>query len=271
MQEECVPLDVATNLKTLRSAAKRAREAGAELIVTPQLFVTGYIPRRLAEWMTPERVAAPLELLSDIALEEGIAVAASLPLIGGDGGPFHIGAVLFDEHGVERLRYFKVHMRSDEDLGTFSLCDTPPRVTSWKGRTVAFQIGYDIAFAEPSRYLARQGTNLILVPAAIEKDSTYISTKVVPTRAVENHTVVAYCDLPRSVDQPFVGLSTVAGPEGAVYDVADHGSELLIVEIPDLTDPQPGHANHLADMRDEVYRSWWDTAPEAKTSRANRP
>lgn len=266
MQEECVPLDVATNLKTLRSAAKRAKEAGAELIVTPQLFVTGYIPRRLAEWMTPEHVAAPIPLLSDIALEEGIAVAASLPLIGGPEGPFHIGAMFFDEHGLEVLRYFKVHMRSDEDLGTFSLCDTPPRVASWKGRRIAFQIGYDIVFAEPSRYLARQGADLILVPAAIETDSTYISTKVVPTRAAENHAVVAYCDLPRSVDQPFVGLSTVAGPGGVVYDAADHGSELLIVEIPDPADPKPGEANHLADMRDEVYRSWWDAASEGRTA-----
>ena len=57
LQAVATPLDPEANLAALREAAVAAREGGAELILTPELFLSGYAPRELADWLTPERVS----------------------------------------------------------------------------------------------------------------------------------------------------------------------------------------------------------------------
>lgn len=258
LQAAAEPLNPAANLAAIRQAAADAREAGAELLLTPELFVTGYVPVELAEWLTVERVAGFPSALAAIAQETGVAVAAGFPLARAD-GTFAIAAGFWDATGAEVLRYEKVHLWGADERLAFTAAAEPPRVAAWNGRRVAFQICYDIEFPEPARFAAAHGADLLLVPTAIDGDSAYVPELLVRARAAENRVVVAYADHAGGV---FAGLSVVAGFEGAVLGAAGADPELLIVEVPDpeASDPERpsvgAGAQYLRDHRPELYAGW---------------
>lgn len=82
-QTESRPGDVDANLARLSGAATRAVAAGASILVTPEMFVTGYnigvdLVRDLAQ---QDLVGA----VGQIARETGIAIIAGLPSMGSNG------------------------------------------------------------------------------------------------------------------------------------------------------------------------------------------
>lgn len=254
LQASSTPLDVDSNLGALRAAAAEAVAAGAELILAPELFVTGHVPLLLADWLTPDRVAELPERIAEIAAEQGIAVATGFPDSHPEGG-FTISAGLWDAHGVEVLRYAKVHLWGDESLA-FTPSTLAPSVADWNGRRVALQICFDIEFPEPARFLAGQGVDLLLVPTAIDRDSRYVPEIIVPARAAENAFTVAYADHAFTSELPFAGLSTVAGREGEIFARAGEERALVVVDIPDPAPIVTGAADYLRERRPGVYRGW---------------
>lgn len=255
LQSENTPLDVESNLGALRAAAAEAAAGGAELLLTPELFVTGYAPRELADWLAPERVADLPERVSLIAAEQGIAIAASLPVVA-PRDTFEIAAELWDATGESVLRYSKVHLWDDNERSAFVPSERAPEVATWNGRTVGFQICYDIEFAEPIRYLATLGADLVLVPTAITPVARYIPELLVRARAAENNLVIAYADHGDTPGQGFAGLSMVAGLEGTVHAVAESAPGLLFAEIPDVVPLEGEAADYLADRRPDLYATW---------------
>lgn len=264
LQAAAVPLDPEQNLATIRAAAQSARERGAELLLTPELFVSGYAPRALAEWLTVERVADFPAALAALASETGIAIAASFPVARSDAS-FGIAAGLWDANGTALLHYEKVHLWGNDEQLAFTASVAAPETAVWNGRRVAFQICYDIEFPEPARFLAELGADLVLVPTAIDNDSAYVPEVLVRARAAENGIVVAYANHVGPAEAPecgaisglkFAGLSTVAGLEGAVIAKADKGPELLLADLPGLGERPTAGADYLGDRRADLYENW---------------
>lgn len=261
LQAEAAPLDPEANLRTLRDAAGTARDAGAALLLTPELFLTSYAPAPLRSWMTPELVDGLPARVATLARECGIAIVTSFPVARVDGS-FGIAASLTDASGAELLRYEKVHLWGDDERAAFSASTAPPTVCEWNGRRVALQICYDIEFPEPARLLAERGADLVLVPTAIDGFSAYVPEVLVRARAAENALVVAYADYPRTPDfvgearTDFAGLSVVAGREGVVLAQAGADAEILIADVPGPGERSPHAADYLRDRRPDRYADW---------------
>ncbi|WP_282826067.1 nitrilase-related carbon-nitrogen hydrolase [Gulosibacter sediminis] len=257
MQASAAPLSPEKNLAAIRAAAVSSRANGAELLITPELFVTGYEPAALAEWMTPDRLAHFPQQLAQIAFETRISLVASFPSQTRDGN-YAITAGFWDADAGMMLHYEKVHLWGPVERAAFTPSKVSPRVASWHGRRVGLQICYDIEFAEPARYLAAQGADLLLVPTAINADSEYIPDVLVRARAAENNVIVAYADYPATNAEgnttEFAGKSIVAGVEGSVLAQAGRGETLLFAEIPDEQAAQP--ADYLRDRRPDIYLRW---------------
>lgn len=261
LQAAATPLNPEANLAALGEAARDARTGGAALLLTPELFLSGYAPRELAEWLTPERVAGIRPAVAEIARETGIAIAASFPLARPDGS-YAIAAELWDAEGTSVLRYEKVHLWGELEPLAFTPSAAVPEIAEWNGRRVGFQICYDIEFPEPTRSLAQRGADLVLVPTAIDGHSVYVPEVLVRARAAENALVVAYADhagQPMQHADPaadFTGLSTVAGREGRVLAVAGRTAELLFADLPEVVEVAQGQANYLSDRRPDLYGTW---------------
>ena len=67
LQANASVLDVEANLRTIDEAARRAAQAGAGLLLTPELFPVGYAPLRLHAELDPATLPGIRERLSSIA------------------------------------------------------------------------------------------------------------------------------------------------------------------------------------------------------------
>ena len=78
----------------------------------------------------------------------------------------------------------------------------------------------DCEYPEPARLLALQGAELLIIPTALALGPVQRLTPecVIPTRALENHVHIAYCNFQGDATcpqhPPFCGRSAIVGPDG---------------------------------------------------------
>jgi predicted amidohydrolase len=252
LQHEGVPGDVDANLRILDDAAREAAGRGARILVTPEMFVTGYnIGERLAPLATPELV----ERVSRIAVANGIAIVAGLPEPVGDGAIAN-ALVVVDSDGAELLRYRKTHLFGELDRGLFVAGDALPEPIEIDGVTVSVLICYDVEFPETVRAAALGDVDVVIVPTAQMEPYAHIAERLIPVRAWENQMHVVYVNRVGSEgDLTYVGHSSIVGPDGVVIDsLGPHDTGLLIATIdPEVTRRARQENPYLADRRPDLY------------------
>ena len=249
---------VTENLERIARFAQRASGGGADLLVTPELFTTGYAPG-LVKDSDGEAIRAKL---GRIARQEGIAlVGSSVEAVGSE---LHICASLFDDRGAELTRYRKSHLFGPDEKAAFTPGNALPELVPFRGLTLALGLCYDIEFPEYARGAAVRGADVLCIPTAVPATGdvggatptlTYnaarISTMMVPVRALENGVYVAYAN---HSAPGFTGLSCIVSPYGTFLDAAGGGEELLIAEIDEQEVRRARRINtYLECRRPELY------------------
>ena len=264
LQANAAVLDVEANLRTIDDAAERAAKAGAQLLLTPELFPVGYAPLRLRTGLDPARLPGIRARLSGIARRHGIGLVYSLPAAaaGGQeaapGDPWHIGASLLDEAGAELLSYAKVHLFGAEEHQAFAAAAQPPAVVDFHGIRTSRLICYDCEFPEAARAAATRGAELLLVPTALSAGFDEVPQVLVRARALESQLHVAYANHSGREDAcTFLGGSVVAGPDGSLLAVAGEQAELLFADVgKEAVQAARGGVPYLRDRRPALYRDW---------------
>ncbi|WP_427135668.1 nitrilase-related carbon-nitrogen hydrolase [Pseudarthrobacter sp. S9] len=265
MQANSAVLDVQANCDALEEAARKAAAAGAQLLLTPELFPVGYAPRRLRADFDPGTLPAVRQALADIARRNGIALVYSLPAVTA-AGEWQITATLIDEDGQELLNYAKVHLFGPEERDAFAAAGAAPGVVDFHGLKTSLVICYDIEFPESARAAAVRGAELLLVPTALAGGFDAVPQLLIRARALENQLTVAYANHTGTEEGcDFLGGSVVAAPDGSLLAEAGAGTELLFAELadagPGASQNAAGDASgdavaYLRDRRPEIYRSW---------------
>ncbi|WP_375432978.1 carbon-nitrogen hydrolase family protein [uncultured Friedmanniella sp.] len=245
--------DVEANLAVLDGAARDARARGADLLITPEMFVTGYnIGDRVAALADPGLV----ERVSRIAAGAGIAIVAGLPEPLATGGVANT-AVFVDEHGLEVTRYRKTHLFADLDRALFVAGDVLPKPVEHHGVRISLLICYDVEFPETVRAAARAGADLVIVPTAQMEPFAFIAETLIPVRAWENQVYLAYVNRSgEEGDLRYVGRSSIAGPSGRVLDAvpADQPEGLVLATVDPAVVAQARQQNpYLDDLRPDLY------------------
>ena len=257
------PGELEDNLARLDAATEAAAAAGVDLLVSPEMFATGYaLERGLEDPRTAEAVRAS-------AARHGVAQVWSEPFEG------CITAAVCDAEGRLLGRYRKVHLWGPGERAAFAPGDSAPLVVALGGLRVGVAICYDVEFPEAARAAARAGADVLCAPTALEDPA--VARVLVPARAMENGMVVVYANHADGGQPPggprFCGASLVAGPDGAVLAAAGGGSggeeageQLLVADV------DPAHLAavrarnpYAAELRPHVYRTW---APETSEERA---
>jgi len=232
--------DPDAGLELLAQETAAAASAGADLLVLPELFLTGYN-------LGPDRARAlamncegpRIERARAVAREAGIALCFGFPEQVGD--EVANSAVLIDEVGAVRLIYRKAHLFGDVDRGMFGVTGDRFPVIAWRGLSLGIAICYDIEFPETARMMALAGADLVLVPTALMPPYYVVADALVPARAYENQIYLAYanhCGSEEGLD--YIGHSSICGPDGAVLAKAGTAPTRLMAKI-DLA--------HLAEVR----------------------
>ncbi|MFE0105987.1 carbon-nitrogen hydrolase family protein [Streptomyces sp. NPDC059009] len=255
LQSSGRPGSVAANLKVLDEAAARAAATGAGLLVAPEMFLTGYaigedVPRLAepADGPSATRVA-------EIAVRHGIAVAYGYPER--DGDVLFNSAQLIGADGARVANYRKTHLFGDFEQGWFTPGEQPVVQAELGGLRVGLMICYDVEFPENVRAHALAGTDLLLVPTAQMHPFQFVAESVVPVRAFESQLYVAYVNrVGPEGEFEFVGLSTLAGPDGIARARAGRGEELVVADAdPDFLAASREANPYLRDRRPGLYGS----------------
>jgi len=250
LQAAGVPGDVEANGAQLRAAAAEAAAAGARLLITPELFLTGY------DIGDQVRDLARLDLtgaVARIAREAGIAILAGIPEPAGE--LLYNTAILVDEHGEVLLRYRKTHLFGELDRRYFTPGDDLVGTAGLHGVQIAVLICYDVEFPETVRAAAERGAHLIAVPTAQMTPFVFVAEHLVRARAWENQVYLAYINHDgRERTLEYVGRSSIVAPSGDVLAAAGHGDRLLLATI-DTDEVARAQAEnpYLADRRPDLY------------------
>lgn len=233
LQSTAVVGECRKNLAALAAAAHAASAAGAELLLTPELFVSGYEPLAVHS----DDGASQRSSIAEIAVSAGIALVGST--VEEESGHRYISASLFDSDGKELTRYRKQHLFGGDESNAFSAGADAPELVGIGDFTAALGICFDIEFPEFAREQALRGADLLLIPTAVPLraersgaphplDTRIISTTIVPARAFESQLFIAYAN---HAGAKFSGHSTVADPYGRRLVTAGEGDELIFADL----------------------------------------
>ncbi|UUU43021.1 carbon-nitrogen hydrolase family protein [Streptomyces sp. NBC_00162] len=248
--------DTAENLKALDEAVARAAQGGAGLLVTSEMFLTGYA----LEIQDIAALAEPADgpsatAIGEIARRHGVAVLYGYPERAGE-AVFN-AAQLIGPDGVPLANYRKTHLFGCFEQDAFTPGDTPVVQADLGGLRVGIMICYDVEFPENVRAHALAGTDLLLVPTAQMHPFQFVAEQLVPVRAFENQMYIAYVNRTGPEGEfEFVGLSCLASPDGVTRTRAGRGEELVFGEAdPELLSASRANNPYLRDRRPGLYAS----------------
>ncbi len=219
-QAEVTLGDVEANLATARKLLEQAQAAcdsGLDLLVLPELFLTGYLLRddyaRVAEAVPGNGEAqAGLAML---AADSGIHIAAGL--VERDRGSLYNVALLVGPSGYighYRKRYLPNFGPFEEKLYFAAGSDAPVFETQ-VGR-IGMQVCYDIFFPMQSQALAHAGAEIILNLSASPTTSRPLFHRMLPARAIETTCFWAFANnVGVQGSLTFGGESCIVDPRGS--------------------------------------------------------
>lgn len=182
------------NLAKLERYAREAAAGGAQLVVTPEGFLEGYVGNRKANPdLTREKYFAVGEgmdglLLNRVrSLARALKIYLSLGFAERRGGQMFNSMVVFSPGGEVALHYSKEHNDDDEPFNTLG---TELNVAATPLGKWGALICYDRQLPETARILSIKGAQLILVPAWGGYGD--MNEAMMRTRAFENSVWIAF-------------------------------------------------------------------------------
>jgi predicted amidohydrolase len=215
-------------LNQLDKALEEASYMGADILVCPELFMSGYVSaersKRLAEPTDGPFAAA----VSALAARYEIAVAYGYPER--QGQSVYNSMLVFGPDGEKLASYQKSCFPPGFDTDCF-VPGTSDALFTLKGILCGCLICYDVEFPENVRRLAMKGVELVVVPTALLDKWVFVSEKLVPTRAFENGISIAYANFAGDSQDAYGGLSRCVDPLGQSIALAGQGVELLTAKL----------------------------------------
>src|SRR5271163_4226919 len=228
--------DIEGNLGRLRAARAEAAAFGADLMLAPELYLSGYPPEDLV--LKPafqEACRTACETLARETADGGPAVLVGLPWL--EGGALYNAYALLDGGRIEAVR-FKV------DLPNYGVFDEKrvfapgpaPGPISFRGVRVGVPICEDIWGPDPVECILETGGEILLVPNAspYERDKLAIRQSIAVARVVES-------------GLPMIYLNQVGGQDELVYE----GGSFVLNADRSLAVQLPG-------FRSRVARTVWE-------------
>lgn len=255
------------NLETIKENVVRAKREGAQLVIFPELSLTGYVIRDQV-YELAERIPGPsTRVVEKLAKENELHIIFGMPetcektqatlynsavLVGPNGfiGKYH--KMYLPTHSIfEEKRYFRPGYQVavyDTELGKIGLV-----------------ICYDIFFPEVTRLTRLKGAQLIVCISASPGIRRSFFETLTAARAIENTAFLAYVNRAGIEDGlQFWGGSRLIGPSGRIIAEAKYDEEDFVVAEMDYADAKPVEAfvPTLRDLRPELFDKLRESAED---------
>ncbi|QWB24388.1 MULTISPECIES: carbon-nitrogen family hydrolase [Streptomyces] len=216
-----------------RVASLVREQAGADLVVLPELWTTGAFA-----YEEFGREAEPLdgptyEAMAKAASDAGVWLhAGSIPERDPE-GPLYNTSLVFSPSGDLAAAYRKIH-RFGFDKGEAVLMGAGAELVTVRlpGTVLGLSTCYDLRFPELFRSLVDAGAETLVVSAGWPERRRSHWTLLAQARAVENQSFVVACGTAGThAGVPQAGHSIVVDPWGEVLAEAGADEEVLTVEF----------------------------------------
>ncbi|GLZ84848.1 carbon-nitrogen hydrolase [Metapseudomonas resinovorans] len=255
---QCPPLprDPAANLDRLQLRAAEAARRGAQLLVTPEMYLSGYnIGAEAVSALAEPCDGAWAGRIAEIAREQGIAILYGYPERSVEGAIFN-SVQLIDAKGQRLGNYRKTHLFGELDRSMFSAGGDDYPLVELHGWKLGMLICYDVEFPENVRRLALAGADAVLVPTANMEPYDFVCDVLVRTRAFESQCYLAYANYCGAEGEiRYCGLSSVCAPDGSQAAICGREETLAFADLKrDKLEASRQSLTYLRDRRAELYR-----------------
>ncbi len=244
---------VAHNLAVAAAAVQEAARAGADIVVLPEMTLTGFPYERFAELAEPLDGPAAAAF-ARMAGDHRVLVVAGLPRLDEAGERILNTTLVFDPAGELLAAYDKTHLY-DKEKTVFTPGAALDGLFTYRGVRFGLLCCFDIELPEAARRLALDGAQCLLVPSANMEPWGLHHRVFVRARALENHVFVAYSNgLGPCGGAMLVGESCLVDPLGRVLCDAGH-DEAVVWGDADLRviDESRRVYDYLSQLRPELY------------------
>jgi predicted amidohydrolase len=259
-QINCKVGDKKYNIEKMIKNIKRAKKKGANLIVFPELSLTGYIVRDLAYELAEPIKGPSMRLLEDVAKKEKVYIVFGMieksekahavlyntaVLIGPEGFVGKYQKMHLPTHSVfEEKRYFRPGYQA-------------PVFETAIGK-IGLMICYDVFFPEVARMLRLNGSQLTICISASPAVRRKFFEVLTVARAMENTTYLAFVNLVGLEDGlQFWGGSRLIAPNGSIILQAKYDEEDQAIGRIDYADLKRTETfvPTLRDLRPEFFET----------------
>ncbi|MGB9661803.1 MAG: carbon-nitrogen hydrolase family protein [Moorellaceae bacterium] len=220
----------AANLAKIARMAREAASRGVELLVFPEMCLTGYNPRTIGRPGFAAELEEALGKLGRWSAKWGLGLVVGRAAWVGE-KLFNAASVWLPDGTVHT--YYKMHLTAVEER--YFAAGTAPLVFSYKEHRFGVLICRDQNYPELARSLKEKGAEALLILSAHYYSPGEARWKVdknraLPiARAVENHCYVLLANaVGCHLGLVSLGNSLIVDPEGAVVSSADESSEVVI-------------------------------------------
>ena len=230
--------DKSHNLQVMKSILEQARKKEADLLIFPELFLTGYVCRDFFYELAESIHGPSIELASKFVKENGVTTIFGMPLEEGVKGVIYNSSVMINEDG-DVVSYNKLYLPTHSvfDEKRYFRSGNETKCFQSKKCTVGLTICYDLYFPEIYRILALEGAELVTcISASPSTRQEYFET-LTKARAIENGVFLAFVNRVGIEDGlQFWGGSNVVSPNGDILVKARYYEEDLTFVALDLED-----------------------------------
>ncbi len=207
--------------------------SGADLVVFPELFLSGYSIKDRARAVASEIDRKNiLDIIADMAEEHGACIIFGSPEVEGEN--VYNTSILVAPNG-KIGKYRKAHLPNfgpfEEDIHFFKGREFP--IFETRFGKLAMSICYDVFFPELYRLYALKGATIMTCISASPHISRKYFETLLPARAIENTAFVIYSNLVGIYNSMmFWGGSRIIGPRGDLLGVSrEFKEDATVVEI----------------------------------------
>jgi predicted amidohydrolase len=219
-----------TNLETVRAMTAEAAQRGADVVVFPELWSTGYDLER-AEQYAIRLDTGVFAAVAELARRHHIHILGSaLSLL--KPGKYGNTAVWFGPDGGVLGTYTKLHLFRLMDEHQYLMPGETPTIVETPWGKAGLAICYDLRFPELFRHYALAGASFIYLPAEWPHPRLAHWRTLLRARAIENQSYVVACNrVGESKGVRFCGHSAVIDPWGETVVEGGEDASLLTATI----------------------------------------
>lgn len=262
-QFPCVVGNKAHNISVMAKYAHKASQQNADIIIFPEMSLTGYTVRDLAYDLAEEIPGPSTRRIQKIAKQEGVYIVHGMPERSDKGKAIlYNTAVLTGPEGYVG-KYRKTHLPTHsvfEEKRYYRPGYQTPVFETTLGK-LGLVICYDIFFPEITRALRLQGAKFIVCISASPAVRRRFFETLTTARAIENTCFLAYVNLVGIENGlQFWGGSRLVSPNGTIITQAKYDEEDFTLGNVCYEDLKPTEAfvPILRDLRPELYSTLKD-------------